>query len=190
MRAPFVARPQFVRKTGAVQSFIMGHGRVRAVVLTDGSRVWLRRPSRRLLRSVRLGSIVRVRGYVIPTGDRRMVRFATVTAVRSRRDMRNASYSPPPVPVPAPGMSPAPFAGRGTVQTVVRSPNGFTQSLILSDGTSVRLPDSMARALSGRGVQAGESVMISGRVIGFNPRALVAETLTFSDGTSFQSGSR
>lgn len=130
---PVIVRsgPRLVEKTGIVQSFLFSGRRVRGVMLTDGSAVLLRSANRSLTRRLAPGSLIRVRGFVMP-GNATTIRNASILAVRSRAanpmpvyvtPARAPYYPPRPAtvtvtPVAAPVYAPAPVP----VRVVHRSP--------------------------------------------------------------------
>lgn len=182
-----LARAQLVWKTGVVLGFIYDGAWARGVVLTDGTTVYLRRNSRALFRNVRPGSVVRVRGYVRPSGGRHIVREGTVVALRSARSLRNAAYTRPSAPIPSPAVQPAPVEMRSTVRAMARSANGRAQLLILANGATITLPDSIARALAPRGVHVGEPIVAHVLIAERDPGSrLLAQSIAFSDGSSFR----
>jgi hypothetical protein len=74
----------------------------------------------------------------------------------------------------------------GAVQQVIAGPRGRVRMLLLANQTTVTLPRQLVEALAQRGVRVGEVVQVSGRGTA-TPQGtgLVAEQLTFADGTRF-----
>lgn len=184
-RGNVFGRAQHIRKTGVVESFLYSGRRVRGVVLTDGTHVLLRRFDRMAFRTIRPGSVVTVRGVIFPTGDRRMVRRATVVAMRPSRDTR-AAYLRPQPPRPGPAVTPAALTSEARITSVVRNPSGVATTLVLSNGYALVLPPSMQLSLARRDVRVGEMVSFTARVFGANPSTtLTAQAIAFSDGSRF-----
>lgn len=73
----------------------------------------------------------------------------------------------------------------GTVQQVITGPRGGVHTLLLSNNVTVMVPHPMSPQLQQRGVRVGEAVRATGRG-NTTPQGtgLVAEQLTFADGTS------
>jgi len=192
---------------GTVARYIVGPtGEVRFAQLDNGTLIQLGpEQAQQLEQRVRVGDTIRVQGIstaanpklilhgdvMAPDGtqisaapgmaqgggmERRMFPDETARArARAEREAQVAQLQPK--------------GAAGTVVSVINDPRGNLRGFILADGNAVYIMAPLAKAVQQRGVTPGERVSVTGRGGSYaQGRSMVANDLTFSDGSHYSSG--
>jgi hypothetical protein len=194
-----------VNVAGEVAKYVVGPlGHVRGFLLKDGTAVVLHGASGdTMAKDVPLGQSVRVEGWSPASSAGKAVMRAAVYGqqgqivsppargergeagreerMEARKEERKELRSE---------LERLPEAGaNGTVQAIIPGHRGKTMAVVLSDGTSVFLRRSLAKAVMARGIRVGDQIQSSGRGATYPLGASVlATSLTFADGSHFEAG--
>jgi hypothetical protein len=187
-----------VNISGEVAKYVVGPlGHVHAVLLKDGTAVMVHDTAGdEMAKDVEVGQTVRVEGWTPQSSRGKVVRHAAVygqhgqvvtppsrqemQAERANRQQREAEYRAEVDRLPA-------ASADGTVSAVIPGRRGLPMAVVLSNGTSVFLRRSLAKAMSSRGIQVGDQIRSAGKGT-THPlgTSVVASSITFSDGAHFE----
>jgi hypothetical protein len=188
------------RATGPceVARYVVGPlGHIDGFILKDGTVVKTRGESAdAMAKQVPLGQTVRVDGWSpSASGGKLMMRAAVygqhgqiiAPPVRGERTRDPAARKARFQELRAEIKKLPEASANGTVETVIMGRRGAPRALILTDGTSVFLRPSLARAVMARGVRAGDQIQSMGRGATYPAgAAVVIRSITFADGAKFE----
>jgi hypothetical protein len=191
-----------VNVAGEVGRYVVGPlGHVRGFILKDGTAVMLHEAAGdAMAKDVPVGQSVRVEGWS-PTSSGQKAIFRPAVygmhgqvvapsqrgageADRTVRQERRAAMREELAKLPDASAS-------GTVQTVLPGHHGKSMGVVLTDGTTVFLRPSLAKAVSSRGIRVGDRIQTSGKGAAYAlGSSVLAGSVSFADGAHFEASAR
>jgi hypothetical protein len=191
-----------VNVVSEVSRYIVGPlGTVRGFMLKDGTAVMVHGTSGdAMAKEVAVGQSVRVEGFSPASSGGKEIRRAAVfgqhgqivtppargdrqrdpSARKERWEEKRAEIAKLPD-----------ASANGTVQAVLAGRRGKPMGVVLTDGTSVFLRPSLARAVMARGIRIGDRIESSGKGASYPLGASVlVRSISFADGSHFEAPAR